>query len=463
MLSKQGPKAAVGDVNGDGQEDVFIGGAVKQPGQLYMQNAGSFTKKLNKDFEKFSFIEATAVFFFDADQDKDLDLFVGGGGNFAPVESGVYQNQLYINDGKGNFTLKAGTFSTSNTNCGTAIPIDYDNDGKLDVFVGSRSVPQNYGAIPESFLYHNEGNGIFSDVSESVAPEFKNLGMITGADWNDFNNDGQKELLIIGEWMSPKLYSYTGTTMKSSQTGLEKNLGWWQHLNVADLDNDGDLDLLLGNMGENFYLKPTEKEPVKLWMSDFDQNGTPDKVFSRTIGNRDVSVFLKKEIAEQIPSIKKGNLKHQEFAKKSIQELFKDQINAAKTLKVNIGSSVIAINNGKGNFTLMPLPTYMQLSSLNASAIIDLNGDGLLDIVAGGNFTDLLPQFCSVDASYGNVLINKGNNAYALLSSSASGLSLQKQIRDLKSININRSTNLLFLQNNDMPVLFKINTSTKKK
>jgi hypothetical protein len=333
----------------------------------------------------------------------------------------------------------------------------------LDVFVGSRSVPQNYGAIPESFLYHNEGNGIFSDVSESVAPEFKNLGMITGADWNDFNNDGQKELLIIGEWMSPKLYSYTGTTMKSSQTGLEKNLGWWQHLNVADLDNDGDLDLLLGNMGENFYLKPTEKEPVKLWMSDFDQNGTPDKVFSRTIGNRDVSVFLKKEIAEQIPSIKKGNLKHQEFAKKSIQELFKDQINAAKTLKVNIGSSVIAINNGKGNFTLMPLPTYMQLSSLNASAIIDLNGDGLLDIVAGGNFTDLLPQFCSVDASYGNVLINKGNNAYALLSSSASGLSLQKQIRDLKSININRSTNLLFLQNNDLPVLFKINTSTKKK
>ncbi len=463
MLSKQGPKAAVGDVNGDGLDDVFIGGAVKQPGQLYLQNAGKFLKKTNKDFEQFSFIEATATFFFDADQDNDLDLFIGGGGNFAQVASGVYQNHLYVNDGKGNFSLKAGTFPLSNTNCGTAIPIDYDNDGKLDVFIGSRSVPQNYGAIPESFLYHNEGNGIFTDVTQTVAPEFKKLGMITSANWSDFNGDGHKELMVVGDWMSPQLFAYSGNKMTLQQNGLENYNGWWQHLNVADLDNDGDLDLLIGNMGENFYLKPTQQEPIKLWIGDFDQNGAIDKIFSKTLNNRDVSVFLKKEITEQIPSLKKGNLKHTEFAQKSIQELFKDQIKQATQLAINFSSSIIALNNGKGKFDVQLLPIGMQLSSINASSIVDLNNDGLLDVIAGGNFTDLLPQFCSVDASWGNVLINRGNNKYTLLTSAESGLSLQKQIRDIVSIKINQSNNILFLQNNDVPILYSINQLTSQK
>lgn len=463
MLSKQGPKTAVADVNGDGMEDIFIGGAVAQPSQLYLQTVNGFSKKTVPDFEKFTFNDVTAAFFFDADQDGDMDIFVGGGGNFAPASSEKYQHQLYLNDGTGNFTLRSGTFQVSHTNTGIAIPLDYDQDGKMDIFIGSRSEPQNYGITPRSFLFHNEGGAVFTDVTDKAAPFLQSLGMITGAVWTDLNADQQKELMIVGEWISPKVYAYKNKQFAEQKTGLENELGWWQSVTVGDLNGDGHPDLLLGNLGQNFYMKPDAQNPVKVWIKDFDQNGTIDKIFSHTLNGKEVPVFLKKDITEQIPSLKKSNLKHAEFADKTIQQVFKDGLADARVLTVNNAANSIAYNDGKGNFKLEQLPFMAQLSSLQAAVISDINEDGKNDIIFAGNFFDLLPQFCSIDASYGQVLLNKGDNRFSEVSSIASGLFVKGQVRDIAQVKQKTKTGLLFLRNNDTPLYYQVNTRNNKK
>ncbi len=455
MLSKQGPKSAVGDVNGDGLEDIYIGGAVQQAGQLYLQTPNGFVKKEVKDFGQFKFYDVTSAFFADLDQDGDMDLFTGGGGNFLPATADIYQNNIFLNDGKGNFSLKAGALPISHTNCGTAIPIDYDGDGKLDIFIGSRSEPQNYGVAPKSFLYHNIGNGNFEEVTAQVAPFLKDLGMITAAAWSDINSDNKKELIIIGEWMYPHIYNFNGGKFVEMKTGLENFSGWWQQISLADLDNDGDIDIVLGNLGENFYLKADTNHPVKVWVKDFDQNGTLDKIFSHTINEKDVPVFLKKDITEQIPSLKKSNLKHQDFAKKSIQELFGKAIENAKILSVNCAFSGVAYNDGKGHFSMKPLPVELQLSSINAIAIKDINEDGWNDIVVAGNFFDLLPQFCRIDGSYGNILINNKKGNFLPTSVAQSGLNINGQVKEIAPVMIKNNQGFLFLLNNDYPILFQ--------
>lgn len=454
MLSKLGPKAAAADVNGDGIEDLFIGGAKGQASQLYLQTKAGMKKQTVKDFEQFKFNDVTAAFFFDADQDGDMDLFVGGGGNTAPASADIYQNQLYFNDGKGAFLLKSGALGISHTNCGVAIPLDYDNDGKLDIFIGSRSTPQQYGVAPASFLYHNEGNGVFKEVSTSVAPFLANLGMITGAVYANVLGDDKKELVVVGEWMYPRVYQFNGKQFQEQKSGMEEQYGWWQTVVAEDLDKDGDLDLVLGNLGENFYLKASKEAPVKLIIKDFDKNGTLDKIFSHTLNGKDMPVFLKKDITEQLPYLKKENLKHQDFANKTIQQLFPNQLADAQVLQVNNGASMIAINENQKTFSMIPLPYQLQLSSVNAIAIDDFNGDGIKDILTAGNFIDLLPQFCSIDASYGNLLLGKGKNQFELSTPQRSGISINGQIRQILPVTVQQKPGYLFLQNNQVPLYF---------
>lgn len=453
MLSRQGPKAATADVNGDGLMDVFIGGAVQQASQLYLQTTTGFVKKQVPDFLKYIFNDITATFFFDADEDGDQDLFCGGGGNFAPASSSLYQNYLYLNDGKANFSLQSGAFNISHTNCGTAIPLDYDGDGKLDVFIGSKSSPQNYGITPKSFLYHNIGNGKFMEVTAQVAPFLANLGMISAAGWADIDGDKNNELIIVGEWMCPRVFGFEKNKFVERKTGLEKYFGWWQQMAIADMDKDGDLDLILGNLGNNFYLKPSETNPVKLWLNDFDKNGTVDKVFSQSILGKDVPVFMKRDITDQMPFLKKANLKHSEFATKTVQELFDNTLKKASIMQVNYTSSAIAYNNSKGNFTMSPLPIETQLSSIHAIGLTDINKDGYIDLIIGGNMTDLLPQFGSIDASNGSLLINDKNRIFRTVPSVISGINISQQIRDILSIQLIKQKATIFLINNEFPVI----------
>lgn len=456
MLSKQGPRAAAADVNNDGLTDVFVGASVGHPRQLYLQTADGFVNKPVRDFEYYTFNDVTSAFFFDADADGDMDLFNGGGGNFAPAGSEGYQNLLFLNDGKGNFSLKPAAFPKNLTNCGKAIPLDYDGDGFTDVFVGNRSVAQQYGQLPDSYLLRNNHDGTFTDVTGSVAPLFKELGMITGASWSDLTGDGKPELCVTGEWMSPRVFTLAGGAFKEMATGLETLKGWWQCMQVSDLDGDGDNDLVLGNLGENFYLGPTEKTPAKLWVNDFDKNGQRDKVISMAAKGKDYPVFMKRDITDQMPSLKSANLKHRDFAGKTVEQVFGEVIKSTKPLQVSYAGSCIVLNRGNGTFEVKKLPMQAQLSSVHAISVADVNGDKLPDLVTAGNFFDLLPQFCRIDAGQGQVFINRGGGNFEYINSRASGIFLPGAVRDIVSLEFKGSRALLFLQNNDSPVLMRL-------
>lgn len=455
MLSREGPKAAVGDVNGDGLEDIYIGGAANQPGQLYLQTAKGFIKERVPIFEQLARFEDVAALFFDADGDKDLDLFVGSGGNHLPQQSREYQSRLYFNDGKGGFDVEVSALPFSGVNTATVSAHDFDNDGDLDLFVGSRSVPQNYGVTPQSNIYSNNGRGIFTDVTKTIGADLVNVGMVTGSVWADITGDKKEDLIIVGEWMAPRIFSFQSNKFKEIKTNLNNMHGWWQTVTAADMDSDGDQDLIIGNMGENFYLEPDSSCAVKLWMNDFDANGVVEKIITRTINDRDVPVFMKREVTDQVVSLRKQNLRHAAFAKKSIQELFNENVlEQSRVKQVNYSSSIIAFNEGAGKFTIQKLPVLVQLSSLNAIKVSDINNDGKPDLVMGGNKFGLLPQFSRLDASYGHVLLNKGNRDFQCLGTYESGVEVRGEIKDIVEIKGKDKSYWLWLQNNQKPVLF---------
>lgn len=458
LLSQEGPQATAGDINGDGLDDVYIAGANGQAGQLYLQQtSGSFVKKLVPDFEKFADFEDVAVLFFDADKDGDLDLFVGSGGNNHPSDSRELQHRLYKNDGKGNFSIDTNAFPMNGMNIAIALAHDVDADGDLDLFVGSRSTPQQYGISPISYLYENNGSGKFTDIAATKYKELSGLGMLTGAAWVDVDGDKTKELIVVGEWMNPRIFKITKTKVEELATGLEDKKGWWQTVSTADLDGDGDQDLVLGNIGDNFYLHPTAEKPAKLWLNDFDNNQSPDRILSQTINGKDMPVFLKKDMEDQLPILKKQNLRHESFSKKSIQELFSQELIKKSVIReFNFTSSVIAINDGKGKFSIKILPERVQFSSINAIQPIDVNRDGFTDLVMGGNQFVFPPQFERLDASFGHVLLNDGKGDFKWQGSDISGLELRGQIRDIVQIEKSNTKKILILQNNTYPVLYHI-------
>ncbi|HTE27330.1 VCBS repeat-containing protein [Flavitalea sp.] len=459
MLSRQGPRAAVADVNGDGLEDIYIGGAAGRPGQLYIQTSRGFEKKEQEVFKRFAAFEDVAVAFFDANKDGFTDLMIGSGGNKQTNMASFLEHRLYLNDGKGNFTIDIRAFPKNSTDISTIAPQDFDNDGDIDLFVGSSNVPGDYGATPRSYLYENDGKGLFKDISKTKFPALSNAGMITKALWTDLNQDGKKELVLTGLWMAPRIFNYINGAMVELPTNLNGLHGWWQSMEIADLDKDGDMDIVLGNIGQNFYLNPGAKSPVKLWMNDFDDNATVEKILTRTIDGKDVPVFLKRDLQDQLPSLKKQTIKHGEFAKKSIQDLFPGPALKKSVVKeFNYCASIVAINKGNGQFDIRELPARVQLSSVNAIAFGDVNADGNPDIIVGGNQYGFLPQFERLDASFGDILVNNGKGEFTVMDNRKSGLDLRGEIRDIKPLDFKGLRQFIFLQNNELPVVFKLNT-----
>ncbi|NJN35480.1 MAG: VCBS repeat-containing protein [Saprospiraceae bacterium] len=341
----------------------------------------------------------------------------------------------------------------------------FDGDGDLDLFVGSRSIPQNYGTSPRSFIYRNDGKGLFSDATPTLAPELAKLGMITDAEWADTDGDGKKELIVVGEWLEPTIFEYDkGQFLKKKITGFTDKKGWWSSLTVADLNGDGANDLILGNLGENSYLSNAQFLPLKLWINDFDGNQYVEKILTRTVGGRDVPISMKKDLTDGFPFLKKTALRHAEYAQKSVQDLLpKDKIKKALVWHINYMQSVIAMNDGKGNFTLKPLPLAAQLSSVNVAITTDLNGDKLPDLILGGNNFCFQPQYGRLDANFGEVLINKGNFEFESVPFPRSSLMLKGcMVRDIHPLSIGNENWLFFAINNQKPRVFRIGNGLRK-
>lgn len=421
-------------MNQDGFDDVFVGGAKGYSGALYF-NTGNldFIKTNQKALEADAMYEDTAAQFVDVDQDGDLDLVVGSGGN-EKADQVNYKNRLYLNNGKGNFT-KATDLPSLQTNVSVVAACDFDNDGDQDLFIGSRSVPGIYGITPKQLLLENNGKGQYINVTEKKAFALNDLGMVTDAIWEDIDLDGKKDLIVVGEWMAPTIFKNTGRRLAAYKTNLSTATGFWNTVACADVNNDGKKDLILGNKGTNTTYHCSAKRPMKLFVNDFDNNGTIEQIASQSIDGKDMPIHVKQELAKQIPSIKKKNLNYAEYAKKAVQDIFEAEVmNNAIQRVATTQESMVALSQGGGKFSLQALPAQVQFSTVNSILVQDINQDGNLDLILGGNRYELKPQFSRLDASYGSVLLGSKKGRFTWVSNTDSGVFIRGEVKGIKAL-----------------------------
>ncbi|MEM1258964.1 MAG: VCBS repeat-containing protein [Bacteroidota bacterium] len=456
-LSQEGPAMAVADINSDGHEDIFIGGAKGTSAMMYTHlGKGNFQPKPLKVFDGDKSFEDTAAAFLDADSDGDMDLMVGSGGNEVGQDK-AYRTRLYMNDGNGNFSPSNQNLPTTFKNVSIIAPNDYDGDGDTDVFIGSRSVVGVYGLSPNHLLLENR-DGVFVDVTERRGYNLKDEGMVTDAIWADMDGDGRDDLVTVSEWDVPKIHKNSGRRVQRIHTSLDSLNGWWNTVEAADLDNDGDLDLVLGNQGENLHYKPTEGHPMKLWINDFDNNGTIEQLVTITEDGKDYPIHQKKEVTNQLVSLKKENLRASEYAKRTIQELFQKEIMEQSIVKKSmVSASVLAINEGNGQFKIQKLPPRVQFSCVCDINCTDVNNDGHLDLVMAGNNFEFKPQFSRLDANYGNVLLGDGSFNFEWQNYDESGFFIRDEVKQLKAVTDKNGNRFLIAAINDgKPKIFAL-------
>lgn len=457
-LSQEGPALAVGDINGDGNDDFFLGGGAGQAGIIYLHRGkGKINPISATAFEADASLEDTAAAFFDADGDSDLDLMVATGGNQVGKEP-TYRPRLYLNDGKGRFTRSQEDLPSANKNMSTVTPVDYDGDGDIDVFIGSRSVVGVYGVTPNQLLLENQGNGTFKNVTERTANDLKNAGMVTDAIWTDLDGNGHPDLITVADWGTPAIFMNNGRRLGRLRSSLDTLDGWWNAISAADLDGDGDMDLVLGNQGTNLHYKPLPGRPVKMWVNDFDNNGTLEQIVTQTSNAEDYPIHQKKELTAQIVSLKKANLRASDYAKRTLKELFTpDLVNRSIVKQAKYSESVIAINDGNGVFRIQPLPARAQLSCICDIRCLDVNADGNLDLVMAGNNFEFKPQFSRLDAGYGNVLLGDGNLGFEWQPYTQSGFTVREEVKYIRELkDASGKTYVLVAANESQPRLFAL-------
>ena len=457
-LSEEGPALAVGDVNGDGHEDVYIGGPRGQAGTLYLhQGKGKLVAKSEPAIESDSNFEDTAASFFDADGDGDLDLLIASGGNEVGQKE-ILKPRLYLNDGKGNFTKSIEELPSAFQNMSVVAPEDFDGDGDIDVFIGSRSVVGVYGINPSHLFLENTGGGKFVNATERLAYETKDAGMITDAIWLDVDKDGKKDLVTVSEWGTPLVFKNSGKRLSKSENKLSELDGWWNTITASDIDNDGDMDLILGNEGQNIHYKPTEENPLVMYINDFDNNGTIEQITTIRRNGKDYPIHQKKEITAQMSSLKKQNLKASDYAQRSIDGIFSaESLKNAIVKSVSYSQSMIAVNDGDGNFTLKPLPYQVQLSCVCDIITADLNKDGLSDLIMAGNNFEMKPQYSQLDGNYGSILLNEGSANYNWQNYNTSGFFIKGEVKHLAKFKDKTGREYVVAAiNNDKPKIFEL-------
>lgn len=453
MLASEGPGLTVGDLNGDGLDDVFLGASRWKKSAIFLQTKpGKFIKTRQPDLDKDSTFEDVDACITDINRDGKPDLIIASGGDEFYGTDPHLTPRVFLNGGTGNFRLRTGAFDNLFVNASCVVANDITGDGYPDLFIGGRSVPNDYGQRPHSYLLQNDGTGHFTDVTDKYAPGLSDIGFVTKALWFDLDQDGHKDLLLTLEWGGIEAFVYhNGTYVKKSITDKK---GWWNFLLPVDLNHDGRIDLIAGNLGLNSKLKATEKEPVRLYYYDFNGDGKKDQILTYYVAGRELPFATMEELEKQIPEIKKKFLSAGDFAKANLADLFSpEKLQKADTLTADYFANVALINQGDGNFSLDPLPWEAQLTTYRDATVIDANHDSLPDILLMGNFYENNMQLGRNDADFGTILLNHGNGSFT--ATPLNGLTVKGQVRHIAPLEIAGKQAFVLARNNDSTMVIE--------
>lgn len=451
-LSNLGPSIAVGDVNGDDLDDFYIGGAVNSTGALFIQQSNSTFKKASESTWQIDLAnEDVGCHFFDADGDKDLDLYVVSGGNVFPINASQYQDRLYLNDGAGNFSKEKSALPRLTSSGACVSSHDYDGDGDLDLFVGGRVNPGTYPTSPQSFILQNNA-GKFSDVTAQVGADFQQIGMVSDLIWADLDGDEKAELIVSGEWMPITIFKNNNGKLKNetSNFGLTETSGWWNCLQAADFDKDGDMDLLAGNLGLNSRIKASPSEPLKIFIKDFDRNGSLDPIIAYYNEGELFPLPLRDLMIKQMPALKKKFVRFRAYADAKMEDVYDaKELASAEQLIVQHFETSYFENKGNGKLERKDLPIEAQLAPTKQICIEDYNADGNLDILLVGNSFSSDTETGRYDAGNGSLFYGNGKGGFDFQANNEHGFWATKEARDLVKIELANGKNLFIVANNN--------------
>ena len=459
MLSTEGPHLAVADVNGDGLDDAYLGGAKGKPGTLLLQQRdGRFTRARVAAFEQDAIAEDVGAVFFHADGDGAPDLYVVSGGNEYSDGAPALQDRLYLNDGRGGFRRAADHLPAETHSGSRAVPRDYDGDGDVDLFVGGRVVPWRYGMNPGSMLLRNDGRGRFQDVTGSHAPGLRHAGMVTDASWQDVDGDARPDLVVVGEWMPVSVFRNRGGGRLEpvASRGLERSHGWWNRIVAGDFTGDGRVDFVVGNLGLNSRMRASDTEPATLHVKDFDGNGFSESILSWYSAGVSRPMTLRDDLGRALPMLRPRLTSYEGYAAMSVADIFtKEELRGAIVKEARTFESALARNNGDGSFTLIPLPREAQVTPLYGLLAEDVDGDGRLDLLAAGNFHGLKPEIGRLASGFGLLLRGDGAGGFIPVRAADSGFRVDGEARDIQRVRGADGVLYLVSRNDDTLLAFR--------